>query len=265
MSNGAFDGAVDPLFTSAMRASAASAGDDGRGNIDVDASSWSTLDESIWETLARDAELVRKNCVAVLLPTNFHADGARRLREWDLWGPLFFVLALSALLSAGTKNASETFSVVFATVGIGAVALTANVLLLGGRIIFLQSVALLGYCVVPLVLAAAACLASENKYFRTVVVGLAVAWSCRASVPFVSAAVPGSRKALAVYPVMLMYLFLGWLAVARSGVHGGGATPAPPPVGFPPPPVGFPPPPVGFPPPPVGFPPPPASSPASPP
>jgi hypothetical protein len=49
-------------------------------------------------------------------------------------------------------------------------------------------------------------------------------------VPFVSAAMPASRRALAVYPVMLMYVFLGWLCVAKSSACAGGATaPAPAP------------------------------------
>ena len=198
---------------------------------------WDTLDETIWQTIKRDANVVRRNAGAVLLPMNWGANGASRLREWDLWGPLIFVLALSATLSAGVPNGDATFSVVFATVGIGAVALTANVLLLGGKIIFLQSVALLGYCIVPLVLASAGCLLSENKVYRVVLSAFAVAWSSKASVPFVSAAVPASRRTLAVYPVMLMYVFLGWLAVARStGASGGGAAVAPPPAAMSPPP-----------------------------
>jgi hypothetical protein len=49
--------------------------------------------------------------------------------------------------------------------------------------------------------------------------------------------VPASRRTLAVYPVMLMYVFLGWLAVARStGASGGGAAVAPPPAAMSPPP-----------------------------
>jgi len=243
MSNGAFD--ETPLFASASVNRATTRTTETDANASTGLNDGSTLDEPIWRTLARDALVVRKNMTAVLLPTNFHADGARRLREWDLWGPLVFVLALSALLSRGATSASETFGTVFATVGIGACALTANAVLLGGRIIFLQSVALLGYCVVPLVLASALCLASENKIYRSVVVAAAVTWSCRASVPFVSAAVPANRRALAVYPVMLLYVFLGWLAIARSS----GTEAPPPPVKFPPPPVAFPPPPVAFPPP----------------
>lgn len=238
MSHGTFTDAA-PLFSSDAREEMTTARVDASQTRDI---SLDTLDETVWATVRRDAALVRRNCAAVLMPTNWGANGATRLREWDLWGPLVFVLTLSATLSAGVPDGHETFSVVFATVGIGAVALTANVLLLGGRIIFLQSVALLGYCVVPLCLASALCLASENKIFRLVVTAAAVTWSGKASVPFVSAAVPNARRALAVYPVLLMYVFLGWLAVARSGTPSAGAPPAaasPPPPFAPPP---FPPP-----------------------
>jgi len=246
MSHGTFEDTSTPLFASAtasadiehVRAAAST-------TTDLD---WHTLDETIWQTIKRDADVVRRNCVAVLLPMNWGANGASRLREWDLWGPLIFVLALSGTLSAGVPNGDATFSVVFATVGIGAIALTTNVLLLGGRIIFLQSVALLGYCIVPLVLASAGCLLSENKIYRVVLTAFAVAWSSKASVPFVSAAVPATRRTLAVYPVMLMYVFLGWLAVARStGTTSARALAPPPAATFPPPP---PPPPPLLPPPP---------------
>jgi hypothetical protein len=221
--NGAFGDAV-PLFASREH-------EIERARVGASETSdlaFGTLDETIWATVRRDCAVVRRNCAAVLLPMNWGANGATRLREWDLWGPLAFVLTLSATLSGGAANASETFSVVFATVGLGAVALTANVLLLGGKIIFLQSVALLGYCVVPLCLASALCLASENKVYRFIVVAAAVTWSSKASVPFVSAAMPASRRALAVYPVMLMYVFLGWLCVAKSGGGGAGARPRAP-------------------------------------
>lgn len=47
------------------------------------------------------------------------------------------MLTLSATLSGGAANASEMFSVVFVMVGFGVVVLMVNVLLLGGKIIFL--------------------------------------------------------------------------------------------------------------------------------
>jgi len=232
MSHGTFDDDANALFASSNSHANA------RGNANARASSdeWRTLDETIWQTMKRDADRVYANARAVLFPIDFFRADAMRLREWDLWGPLVFVLALSYALSAGSADADAAFSVVFATVAIGAVALTANVVLLGGKIIFLQSVSLLGYCVAPLALASALGLAWSNAWYRASVTCAAVAWSSIASVPFVSAAVSRERRTLAVYPVMLMYVFLGWLAVAKGSSASGGANAAksgasPPPPG----------------------------------
>lgn len=58
--------------------------------------------------------------------------------EQDLWGPMAFTLALAVLLSIGAAKPSSTFSLVFALVSVGAIALTVNVVLLGGTIGFFQ-------------------------------------------------------------------------------------------------------------------------------
>lgn len=46
---------------------------------------------------------------------------------------------------------------VFTEVALGAVILTINVILLGGNIVFFQSLCLIGYCLFPIVLAAIIC------------------------------------------------------------------------------------------------------------
>jgi hypothetical protein len=57
------------------------------------------------------------------------------LRDWDLWGPLVFCLALSLLLSfnARAEQKSLVFSGVFAMVWIGEAVVTAQIKLLGGN------------------------------------------------------------------------------------------------------------------------------------
>lgn len=142
------------------------------------------------------------------------------LRDWDLYGPLIFVLLFGVCLSSSAggsssktkSDAGTIFSVVFATVAFGAFALTLNVKFLGGKIIFLQAMSLIGYCIFPLDLSALLCWVSTNSWYRFFVVGLGVTWSCGASVPFVSAAVVEERKALAVYPMVLLYVTLGLFA-----------------------------------------------------
>ena len=80
------------------------------------------------------------------------------------------------LLATKSSSPQTVFAVIFAIVSVGAVALTLNVLLLvcplpmrrrlalthqllsqGGRIIFFQSVAVLGYCLFPLDVRARRC------------------------------------------------------------------------------------------------------------
>ena len=126
MSNGSFTEDVDRLF----RASEVREGAVSSTSGDLD---WSTLDESVWATLRRDVDRVVSNTKAVLWPFRNERDPSKPLREWDLWGPLVFVLALGVTLSSDADDASTVFSIVFATVAFGAVALTLNVLLLGGH------------------------------------------------------------------------------------------------------------------------------------
>jgi hypothetical protein len=46
---------------------------------------------------------------------------------------------------------------------------------------------------------------------KAILIGIALIWSMRATVPFTSGSVPASRNILAVYPLALMYAVLGWL------------------------------------------------------
>ena len=195
----------------------------------------STLDESISKTFKRDVDRIVSNVKNVLdakrvfLGRRRNSGGGEEdaqlrqqqpLRDWDLYGPLIFVLLFGVCLSSSSSggggaqksDAGTIFSVVFATVAFGGVALTLNVKFLGGKIIFLQAMSLIGYCIFPLDVSALLCLLSTNSIYRFAVVALGVAWSAGASVPFVSAAVVDERKALAVYPMVLLYVTLGLFA-----------------------------------------------------
>ncbi|GJU37441.1 protein YIPF6 [Tanacetum coccineum] len=109
---------------------------------------------------------------------------------------------------------SEVFAVAFALLATGAIILTLNVLLLGGHIIFFQSLSLLGYCLFPLDVGALICMLKDNVILKIVVVCVALAWSAWAAYPFISMAVNPRRKALALYPVLLMYVSVGFLIIA---------------------------------------------------
>ncbi|KAL2454232.1 Integral membrane Yip1 family protein [Abeliophyllum distichum] len=148
-----------------------------------------TLTEPVWDTVKRDLSRIVSNLKLVVFPNPNREDPGKALRDWDLWGPFFFIVFLGLILSwSASVKKSEVFAVAFALLAAGAVILTLNVLLLGGHIIFFQSLSLL--------------------------VTVALAWSSWAAYPFMSTAVDPRRKALALYPVLLMYVSVGFLIMA---------------------------------------------------
>ncbi|CAM8894774.1 unnamed protein product [Rhodiola kirilowii] len=174
-----------------------------------------TLTEPVWDTVKRDLSRIVSNLKLVVFPNPFREDPGKALRDWDLWGPFFFIVFLGLTLSwSASVKKSEVFAVAFALLAAGAVILTLNVLLLGGHIIFFQSLSLLGYCLFPLTVGALICLLKDYVILKIVVVSITLAWSSWAAYPFMSAAVNPRRKALALYPVLLMYVSVGFLIIA---------------------------------------------------
>ena len=173
-----------------------------------------TLDESIWRTVERDAHRILINTRCVLLPFGIrHDEKAKILRDWDLWGPLVYVLALGTCLISDVQEAPALFSTVFSTIVFGSVALTLNVLLLRGHIIFLQAISLTGYCIFPLNIAVLMMKIGLSRTYCTVLACSSVICSILASLPLVSAAVHEKRTGLAVFPVVLLHVSLAVLAV----------------------------------------------------
>ncbi|KAF5739433.1 protein YIPF6 [Tripterygium wilfordii] len=174
-----------------------------------------TLTEPVWDTVKRDLSRIVSNLKLVVFPNPYREDPGKALRDWDLWGPFFFIVFLGLTLSwSASVKKSEVFAVAFALLAAGAVILTLNVLLLGGHIIFFQSLSLLGYCLVPLDLGALICMVKDNVILKVTVVCVTLAWSSWAAYPFMSSAVNPRRKALALYPVFLMYVSVGFLIIA---------------------------------------------------
>ncbi|GAB2219141.1 hypothetical protein Droror1_Dr00006771 [Drosera rotundifolia] len=165
-----------------------------------------TLTEPVWDTVKRDLSRIVSNLKLVVFPNPFRDDPGKALRDWDLWGPFFFIVFLGLVLSwSASVKKSEVFAVAFALLAAGAVILTLNVLLLGGHIIFFQSLSLLGYCLFPLDVGALICLLKDNVILKLTVVCVTLAWSSWAAYPFMSTAVNPRRKALALYPVFLIF------------------------------------------------------------
>ncbi|CAH1449386.1 unnamed protein product [Lactuca virosa] len=174
-----------------------------------------TLTEPVWDTVKRDLSRIVSNLKLVVFPNPFREDPGKALRDWDLWGPFFFIVFLGLTLSwSASVKKSEVFAVAFALLATGAIILTLNVLLLGGHIIFFQSLSLLGYCLFPLDVGALICMLKDNVVLKIVVVCVSLAWSSWAAYPFISMAVNPRRKALALYPVLLMYVSVGFLIIA---------------------------------------------------
>ncbi|GAV59590.1 Yip1 domain-containing protein [Cephalotus follicularis] len=174
-----------------------------------------TLTEPVWDTVKRDLSRIVSNLKLVVFPNPYREDPGKALRDWDLWGPFFFIVFLGLTLSwSASVKKSEVFAVAFALLAAGAVILTLNVLLLGGHIIFFQSLSLLGYCLFPLDVGAFICMLKDNVIVKVIVVSVTLAWSSWAAYPFMSSAVNPRRKALALYPVFLMYVSVGFLIIA---------------------------------------------------
>ncbi|KAH9305058.1 hypothetical protein KI387_009462 [Taxus chinensis] len=178
-------------------------------------SSSTTLTEPVWDTVKRDLMRIMSNLKLVVFPNPYREDPGKALRDWDLWGPFFFIIFLGLTLSwSASIDKSKVFAVAFAVLAAGAVVLTLNVLLLGGHIIFFQSLSLLGYCLFPLDVGALVCMLKSSLIIKVIVVFITLAWSSWAAYPFMSAAVAPSRKGLALYPVFLLYISVGFLIFA---------------------------------------------------
>jgi hypothetical protein len=58
-----------------------------------------TLTEPVWDTVRRDLHRVVSNLMLVVFPNPFREDPGKALRDWDLWGPFFFIVSLGLILS----------------------------------------------------------------------------------------------------------------------------------------------------------------------
>ena len=181
----------------------------------------STLDEPVSVTIMRDLKAVGYKFGHVFFPKT----SSLLLRDWDLFGPLTLIVLLSILLQSNTQdNSSAEFASLFALFAIGAIVVTINTKLLSGKISFFQSICVLGYCLLPLVLAAAfhevLLRIAGNKSIvafaiHFCIVLFACGWSVFASTAFLAADTINlaDRKALAIFPIFLFYFVISWLVI----------------------------------------------------
>lgn len=71
----------------------------------------STLTEPVWDTVKRDLARIVSNLKLVVFPNPFRDDPGKALRDWDLWGPFFFIVLLGLILSwsATAKKVSQHY------------------------------------------------------------------------------------------------------------------------------------------------------------
>ncbi|KAJ8027983.1 Protein YIPF6 [Holothuria leucospilota] len=194
----------------------------------------STLDEPVYDTVMRDVYAVGIKFWHVLYPRQ----SKTLLKEWDLWGPLILCTLMAILLQGSTEDGEDSkdsgdkagkieFSQVFGLLAFGAVSVALNSKLLGGSLSVFQSLCVLGYCILPLVLSLIigeilgffTSADKENKHLalmisRIVLTLGACVWSTIASLAFLADSQPQHRKVLALYPICLFYFVISWMILA---------------------------------------------------
>ncbi|KAF8954013.1 hypothetical protein BDZ97DRAFT_1869202 [Flammula alnicola] len=175
-----------------------------------------TLDEPVTTTIARDLLSIYSKLVQVLYPRR--SSGREVLKDWDLWGPLLLCLLLGIMLSVNAPPTQSlgVFTSVIVICSLGALAVTVQAKLLGGRVSFFQGLCVLGYCIAPLDIAALISCFVRIIWIRAPVALLAWAWCIWASVNFLDGTkIEQQRILLAVYPLLLFYFVLAWMILIQ--------------------------------------------------
>ena len=95
---------------------------------------YNTLNEPISTSLKREFFRIYNKTSYSILPRCFPAKNSN-LKQWDLWGPLFYTLLLSFFLSKSkdSNEMSKTFVLVFVLMWVGGLVITINTILLGAH------------------------------------------------------------------------------------------------------------------------------------
>ena len=174
----------------------------------------STLDESLLKSLSRDLLHIWKRLRYVLLPICWSSNDPH-LKSWDMWGPLLFCLLLSYTLSVHSNDsqASQIFATVFTLVWLGSVVVTLNAQLLGSPLWFFHSVSTLGYSLFPLLLSALVCVFCRmylTSLTSIIFISFGFVWSFKAAHFYMGHLMRNDTKGLALYPVLLFYIYLSF-------------------------------------------------------
>jgi len=125
---------------------------------------------------------------------------------------------LGILLSVNAPKSQSlgVFTSVIVIVCVGALVVTIQAKLLGGRVSFFQGLCALGYCVAPLDIAALISCFVRTIYVRTPIAIIAWVWCIWASANFLDGTkIEPQRILLAVYPLLLFYFILAWMILIQ--------------------------------------------------
>ncbi|KAK7463526.1 hypothetical protein VKT23_006874 [Stygiomarasmius scandens] len=175
-----------------------------------------TLDEPVSKTIMRDLMSIYAKLVQVVYPRK--SSGREVLKDWDLWGPFILCLMLGIMLSinAPASQALNVFTSVIVICSLGALTVTVQAKLLGGRVSFFQGLCVLGYCMAPLDIAALISCFVHVIYVRAPLALLAWGWCIWASINFLDGTrIEPQRILLAVYPLLLFYFILAWMILIQ--------------------------------------------------
>ena len=132
---------------------------------------------------------------------------------YDLWGPFLYFMFFASINSLFSKeHATSVFTTIFCVLCIGSLVLTINGKLMNAKLGFLQMISILGYSLVPLLIASIFCLIFQwSKILDLVFCVLGCLWSIRCSARLVSCRAPEDKKLLVSLPVYLYQIALMWM------------------------------------------------------
>lgn len=146
-----------------------------------------------------------------LLPFSYEEKLAE-LRNWDLWGPLIFCILMTVFIAFASSQSQidDIFGVIYLLLFGGAVVIGVNSNLVGADSSVFMMMSILGYCLAPFVLAALANL-MVRKYVGFMgiagISGFCWFWAVKSASVFIAASCRRTRRWLALYPIMLYYMF----------------------------------------------------------
>ena len=133
-------------------------------------------------------------------------------------------LLLCFTLSIRTEGETKTIiTSVFVIMWVGSLIVYLNANFLGSEMTFYQAASLLGYCLFPINVASLLMVFVQGwlpAVFKLVAVGFSFVWASSCililiigSIAFVGEMIPEKKRKLALYPIILFYLFLSWFVL----------------------------------------------------